>query len=921
MGSPEFTESTRICVKNIPRYITDDKLREHFAQKGEVTDAKIIRTRDGRTRQFGFVGFRTADEATEAVKYFHRTFFDTSRLTCEIAQQIGSQDLPQPWSRHSEGSSAFKKTHAHIEQDLASPSNTKKGAAAQPNGGKDDNAENDPELQEFLQLMQPRAKTKIWANDTITGVQETGVAQKKRKGDKPNPKGAKVEVKTVDAFARRVPINKGKTSEKLTQLHVRFEDESDSEDDNAEAEAGVILSGERKDGDYNNHAVDEEKDELVNNETVSDMQYLKSRVKENWSDDDDDEIQEEFSEEVEDEDEDGFKGTDTSTENQTEKILDAKEILPELVVDETELAPADSSGQNVGEQVTATIDAEQQENVSETGRLFVRNLPYTASEEDLTELFGKFGQLSQVHLVLDKETKHSKGFAYILFMLPEDAVRSMERLDKSIFQGRLLHILPAKRPPPAPEPKPDITGAGTTKFKTEREAQRKAAEASGDTRAWNTLFMRPDTVAENVAKRYGMTKSEFLDPEAGDLAVRMALGETHIIAETKRALSDEGVDIEVLEDIASGRTGKEKRSDCVVLVKNLPFTASEDDLISMFSAHGTLGRVILPPTKTLALVEYLEAAEARRAFKSLAYKRYQHVPLYLEWAPVNLLTAGPRPQKGGMGNVKPSTKAVGRDLVKRVELEQNLIGLPEDDVDSNVAQARSLFVKNLNFSTTRDGLKKHFEQHIKSGSIKSVTIKTKPSKNGKVLSMGFGFVEFDSKETAVEVCKQLQGTVLEGHALALQLSHSVKRVGETESSESKGGKKGARTQSSNKIIVRNVAFEATRKDLQRLFSPFGQIKSLRLPKKFDGNHRGFAFVEFMTSQESANAFDGLKSTHLYGRHLVLERAKDGESLDELRTRTAQQFFAENGIDASTDRSRKKLKTSVDNSDAAFDKMF
>jgi multiple RNA-binding domain-containing protein 1 len=109
-------------------------------------------------------------------------------------------------------------------------------------------------------------------------------------------------------------------------------------------------------------------------------------------------------------------------------------------------------------------------------------------------------------------------------------------------------------------------------------------------------------IAENVARQYGMSKSEFLDPGAEDLAVRMALGETHIIAETKRSLSDEGVDVEVLEEVASGRMGKVNRSKSVILVKNLPFTTSEADLVSMFGVFGTLGHVILPPTKTLALV-------------------------------------------------------------------------------------------------------------------------------------------------------------------------------------------------------------------------------------------------------------------------------------------------------------------------------
>lgn len=37
-------------------------------------------------------------------------------------------------------------------------------------------------------------------------------------------------------------------------------------------------------------------------------------------------------------------------------------------------------------------------------------------------------------------------------------------------------------------------GPGSTKFKQEKESQRKAAELSGNTKAWNPLFMRPDTV-------------------------------------------------------------------------------------------------------------------------------------------------------------------------------------------------------------------------------------------------------------------------------------------------------------------------------------------------------------------------------------------------------------------------------------------
>ncbi len=59
----------------------------------------------------------------------------------------------------------------------------------------------------------------------------------------------------------------------------------------------------------------------------------------------------------------------------------------------------------------------------------------------------------------------------------------------------------------------------------------------------------------------------------------------------------------------------------------------------MFGKFGAIARLVLPPTCTLALVEFSEAADARRAFKALAYKRFQSVPLYLEWAPGGIFTA------------------------------------------------------------------------------------------------------------------------------------------------------------------------------------------------------------------------------------------------------------------------------------------
>lgn len=92
-----------------------------------------------------------------------------------------------------------------------------------------------------------------------------------------------------------------------------------------------------------------------------------------------------------------------------------------------------------------------------------------------------------------------------------------------------------------------------------------------------------------IADRFGMTKSDILDREAKDnLAVRMSLIETQIINETKKYLEAEGVCLDSL-----GLQGAKtiERSNTVILVKNIPYKTSVDDLEKKFNPYGQIIRV------------------------------------------------------------------------------------------------------------------------------------------------------------------------------------------------------------------------------------------------------------------------------------------------------------------------------------------
>lgn len=140
-----------------------------------------------------------------------------------------------------------------------------------------------------------------------------------------------------------------------------------------------------------------------------------------------------------------------------------------------------------------------------------------------------------------------------------------------------------------------------------------------------------------MAERYGLDKSAIANStkKNDSLAVRLAVGETQIIHETRQFLLDHGVQLDAFSQASS----TSKRSKTVILTKNLPVRTRDQDLRILFEKYGQLDRIILPPHGHCALVVFQHPQEARQAFKQLSYRKFKdNRPLYLEWAPGNILS-------------------------------------------------------------------------------------------------------------------------------------------------------------------------------------------------------------------------------------------------------------------------------------------
>uniref|UniRef100_A0A4W3HU26 RNA binding motif protein 19 n=1 Tax=Callorhinchus milii TaxID=7868 RepID=A0A4W3HU26_CALMI len=865
----------------------EERFKGLFAAFGTLTDCILKFTKDGKFRKFGFVGFKSEEEAQAAFKHFNKSYIDTTRIIVEFCKSFGDPELAKPWSKHSQKNTTGQLTETSKQQ--RSEIETTK-------------LKEDEGFQEFLAVNQSRCNVPTWANDTLpakTKKEKTKKVDDYLNFDSDDSEELSEEEEESEKESediKNVALKKELSDmdylkSKVIAAENEMSEDSDKSETSDSAENKKIASGknvpltpERDSESEENRKQENSKQEKStptrgqnkslekppqNDPTTPYTVKLRGapfNVKEKRV--------MEFFVPVKpvairivknaNGNTTGYVFVDFQSEEDLKEALKRNkdymggryiELFRENGAQKPKLGRKDKDRPWLKREMKAD---EEEEDIADSGRLFVRNLPYTCTEEDLEKIFSKTGPIAEIHFPIDSLTKRPKGFAFVTYMIPEHAVKALAEIDGEVFQGRMLHILPSTVKREKIENDKDTPGSSS--YKRNKEAKDKAN--SNSSHNWNTLFMGTNAVADVIAAKYNATKSEVLDHEGkGSLAVRMALGETQIVQETRLFLIDNGVSLDSFSQAAG------QRSKSVILVKNIPAGTKVQELEKLFAQYGDLGRVLLPGAGVTAIVEFLEPTEAKRAFTKLAYSKFQHVPLYLEWAPMNVFSTSPPIQKK---KEESKTNNEGKYFLETYTRQRGLgkMEKPSDEEEETIPGC-TIFIKNLNFSTTEEALSKMFQQ---CGPLKSCIISKKKDKTGSLLSMGYGFVEYKKPDCAEKALKRLQVTK--------PMVTSARKLQK------------AKKQKVSKILVRNIPFQAKPKEVRELFSTFGEIKTLRLPKKMGGTgtHRGFGFVDFLTRQDAKKAFDALcHSTHLYGRRLVLEWADTEETVEALRRKTAEHY--------------------------------
>jgi RNA recognition motif-containing protein len=85
--------------------------------------------------------------------------------------------------------------------------------------------------------------------------------------------------------------------------------------------------------------------------------------------------------------------------------------------------------------------------------IYVSNLSFNVTDEDLNEYFAEYGEVSSAKVILDKFTQKSRGIAFVEMSDEEAAKKAIQELDGASVDGRTINVSVAK-------PREERTGGG-----------------------------------------------------------------------------------------------------------------------------------------------------------------------------------------------------------------------------------------------------------------------------------------------------------------------------------------------------------------------------------------------------------------------------------------------------------------------------
>ncbi|KAL6623460.1 hypothetical protein ACP70R_033339 [Stipagrostis hirtigluma subsp. patula] len=233
--------------------------------------------------------------------------------------------------------------------------------------------------------------------------------------------------------------------------------------------------------------------------------------------------------------------------------------------------------------------------------VFIGGLPRDITEEDLRDLCEPLGEIYEVRLTKDKETKEVKGFAFVTFTGKDAAHRAIEDIQDREYKGRTLRCSLSQA-------KHRLFVGNVPKGLSEDEL-RKIIQGKGPGVVNIEMFKDQHDPSRNR----GFLFVEYHNHACADYA-RQKLSSPNFKVD--------GSQLTVSWAEPKGSTDSSSAAAQVktIYVKNLPENASKEKIKEMFEKHGEVTKVVLPPAKAghkrdFGFVHFAERSSALKAVK------------------------------------------------------------------------------------------------------------------------------------------------------------------------------------------------------------------------------------------------------------------------------------------------------------------
>lgn len=96
--------------------------------------------------------------------------------------------------------------------------------------------------------------------------------------------------------------------------------------------------------------------------------------------------------------------------------------------------------------------------------IFIAGLSYNVNDNDLTDLFAEYGEISSAKVIMDRDSGRSKGYGFVEMEDESAAQKAIEELNGAEYDGRVISVSEAR---PRTERRPN-NGGGRNNFRRER---------------------------------------------------------------------------------------------------------------------------------------------------------------------------------------------------------------------------------------------------------------------------------------------------------------------------------------------------------------------------------------------------------------------------------------------------------------------